>query len=292
MPIIPQAPPAPSFSALNLGQQQAQRSSLIADDFLDKIKGIFAVGLGGGLAVRGAQGLYNTTRRNLVGPKEAPTAPVMVVPSGNEEEKRAGVGDWLHHVIQNAPLAGDAHSVIQHPYFAPAALTAGAVGGYGGWKLTDMVLDSQRRGELKDELGDAQGKFEQALQPPLAPQGSPLGHDLDRLYADHKQQRKAASLLGAAGTAAQDAIGGPGVPGEVLGGAATGWPIIGLASAAITYSMLKSRQKQQVLQSALRKQHQQRLLTSPAYAVPEDIVSGEPFKQSPTQPRMPSEAAA
>jgi hypothetical protein len=141
-----------------------------------------------GAGARGVVGLGNFLHRNLVGPPRTPQRqsfvriPVPVEVDDEQPEKMAshdkladaaqefasGMGllrkpgeavGWLRNNLGGWGQ-GD---LKQMPWAYPAAAAAGIGGLYGGWKLTDYLLDKTRSTEQESELDTARRDYERAL---------------------------------------------------------------------------------------------------------------------------------
>ena len=123
-----------------------------------------------------------------------------------EEEEEEKKGYWrhgVHYSHKTKNLAGKKNkkqekqatnytSKTSLPWYMPAMLSAGLVGGVGTWKVIDHILDQRRRKELEDEVTTSRDEFQNALVSQYK-QGSDseLGVALDELYL---KMQKAAKL--------------------------------------------------------------------------------------------------
>lgn len=256
------------------------QDSLVKTKTWQDVGNVAGAAIGGGMALRGLQGLYNTMRRNLGHTQEPNSPPVLVIP----DRQKAAFNPFnaMMHPLDTAGeaitagaggvsdfLAGHgAEQATDWPMHHPLMLGAGALGMAGGWKGMDYLLDSQRKGELNDDLKHSREQFEQALQPGMASNGSALGQDLDRLYARQRVHHKAAD--------------GPSL-GSMTGMALAGWPLIAGATGYATYKALKARQNQHLLSSALQQRHRQQI-NAPMYAIPEDILRNSGDSETADEP--------
>lgn len=160
------------------------------------------------------------------------------------------------------------------PWAIPAGLAAGLGGLYGGWKLTDKILDARRKAELKGELDSAQTEYEQALMDEYKHQGktasdSTVAAELDKLYDQFLILEKNAGLSDMA-SAAIDPTTYTNAAGA-LGGA---YGLYGLTSGAVTaalvYNHFKKRQESELLRRAqsARRRKMYESQPSPLYAEP------------------------
>ena len=170
-------------------------------DALKAILGIGGGAMAAGAAVRGLSGLGSFLNRNLGGPTRTPQrqsfvripVPVKVrtpeerdaILAANESniDKEAGlaklaedawwtVADALGQLRRPGQVANWAQDAFggwgqpglwQKPWALPAAGAATAGGLYGGWKLTDYLLDKTKNMEQESELETARKEYESAL---------------------------------------------------------------------------------------------------------------------------------
>lgn len=235
----------------------ASRGSLIRQGaYADAAKlGLLAAGLGA--ALRGGAGLFQLGRKNMYpAARPAVSAPVTVdIPvrprKQDEEEdklKLAAATDkeagWFSDV-----LSGGANTDSNHWWGSPPlSFAAGAAGLYGGWKLSDMLMDSRRKSQLQSELDAAKKEYEEALRGE-----SKLGQALDHLFDELEKNANTADIAGSAmGLAALLGL---------IGGGGAGY---------LTYNMAKSRDPGALKEKA-KKQYraeQYRKRPSPIFARP------------------------
>jgi len=148
-------------------------------------------------------------------------------------------------------------------WYMPSMLGAGALGGYGGWKLIDHILDKRRRQEIDDEVDESRNEFQEALVSQYKRgSDSELGVALDELY--NKMNKEALDL---------DSIVSPDTRGRALGAYAT----YAIPSSILGYLLVKgladrgSRGK--ILEKAQRSRALKQQQSRPAelYAVPTPI---------------------
>lgn len=148
-------------------------------------------------------------------------------------------------------------------WYMPAMLGAGTLGGYGGWKLIDHILDKRRRQEIDDEVDESRNEFQEALMSQYKRgSDSELGVALDELY--NKMNKEALDL---------DSIVSPDTRGRALGAYAT----YAIPSSILGYLLVKgladrgSRGK--ILEKAQRSRALKQQQSRPAelYAVPTPI---------------------
>jgi hypothetical protein len=167
---------------------------------VDALRTIIGLGLGAtalGAGSRAMSGVGNFLGRNLGGPARTPMrqsfvripVPVAVrTPAERDamlaatEEKEAEfaklafdmrhVADWMGLLRRPGQVANTAQnwlggwgakSPLDMPWAIPAGVAAVGAGGYGGWKLTDYLLDKTRTAEQESELEEARKGYESAL---------------------------------------------------------------------------------------------------------------------------------
>lgn len=219
-----------------------QRTNLVNKELQQKLLQILGLGVGAGVAARGTQGVYNLFRRPTTPVDNAPLA--LKVPVQDEEKQASFLG-------------GDyATTWTGHPAAIPGAIAAAAGGSIGGWKLTDYLLDSRRKQQLRARLRKTKDEYERALLSEYAgkqsSETSELGRDLDELYDELEKRAEDPSLTPGdyAGQAAGTAIAGAG----------------GLAIAAglITHNLVNKRRQQEVLRKALAQRRRQKAMAGPS----------------------------
>jgi hypothetical protein len=170
-------------------------------DALRSVLGLGTTALAVGAAGRGLAGLGSFLGRELGGGAKTPQrqsfvripVPVRVRSRAEREAMLAAGRAEIDKEAGFAKLAGDAltsfadtmgmlrrpgevGNMIQNtiggwgesnkwnmPWHIPAALAAGAGGLYGGWKLTDYLLDKTRAAEQESEVSQARKEYEAAL---------------------------------------------------------------------------------------------------------------------------------
>jgi hypothetical protein len=236
-------------------QQQQLHGTALTD--IGRV-GLLMAGLGMGW--RGLEGLNNTYRRNTrERPQSLLHADYVDVPT---PMKTAGVGDWTASAVgavgaQLKPFVdpivdaakGNVSSGRYLPYYGPAMFGAAGLGAYGGYKLTDHVLDQRRKAESDDELEQARQAYMAALQG-----GSKLGEALDSLCDTLEEKRAAAGASDYAGVGLQ-----------MLGG------LLGmgtLSAGLLAYDATRKKRPDDVLEEAKRREARNRmqLRPSPIYA--------------------------
>lgn len=225
---------------------QAMNSRVLAS--LAKL-GLVSFGLGAG--ARGLKGLVSLGNRNLeptvlrTGLQGQPIDIPFPRKPDEEEEKRAegeGLFSSITKPVRDA-FSGNVSNVVSHPAFIPAAVIGTPLAAYGGYKLTDMLMNKRRKSEQESELEKIKREYEAVL----AGQHK-ISTDLDQLY-DHV---KKATNFGAADTI-----------GLLSGIGLGGLGLLGLGSGVLTYDMTKKRRAAQVLQAAKSRRDRLRMLRTP-----------------------------
>jgi hypothetical protein len=267
-----------------IAELNQQKSQVLTDEMWKQLKTLAMLGFGLGAGARGVQGLYNTTRRNLQPPRRSVYAPLTLdIPARPEKKERdAKLAHKLAHKQANpaAPAAPATptqpslfdyikslwpqHNTPQgHPLALPLGLATGAGSLYGGYKLTDWLLDKRRRQELEGELIQAQREYENALASQY--KSSALAEDLDKLcdLLDERWQKQAADAPAPSPSIAQPGTGDYanvlafGVPLTLAGLAALG-------SGSLAYDIVSKRRKAKLLEEARKKQlRRSRLMQAP-----------------------------
>ena len=236
--------------------------------------GLLMAGLGVG--ARGLQGLIGLGGRNLGGRNRVPglRSRTIDIPIDEEEaEKYAlakqGEFEWTSPTTWLDPLAeaakGDVSTPLAQPWVLPAALLGGPLAAYGGYKLTDKLMDKRRTSEQEARLERAKREYEAALRG-----RGKMGEDLDRLCSLMEKASRAADWAGV----------GTGIAATLAGLLATG-------SGMLTYGMTKQKRPAEVLRKAKLRRDRERMrrVPPPIFArvgrVPdEDEMEGEPLDKT------------
>lgn len=247
----------PSLVAPSLAAAKQQRMQQQAWSDVGRI-GLLMAGLGAGW--RGLEGLTAVTHRNLV--KRKPTLGHPEYVDIDPEEKHAAespIDKGLSALTSpfRQAMGGQVSAPQYLPWYLPLALMTGAGSAYGGYKLTDKLLDRRRNVELKSELDEAKDNYRTALRG-----GSKLATVLDQLC---NQLEKTAFMS-------------PDTAGMGLGAVLTAMGLLGAGSGLIAYDMTRKSSPDKVLDEAKRRQARARLRTapSPIYARLPSHLSTEP----------------
>jgi len=212
-----------------------------------------AVGIGAGL--RGLSELFRMGSQAIpVGKKrKALTAPSaiyaqMPVPRDDEDEKIASITSAVGDFV----AGGQAQTREGIPWFTPAVVGAPLLGGLGGWKFMDWMLDKRRKGQISEEVDAAKAEYEKALaeaQGVKRSSDSELGRTLDRLYELAIEKRS--------GTVAD------------MGGQALGLYLLAAGGAAgltgyAGYNWAKKRTRREIIDKALKNLKRKQQLQQPA----------------------------
>ena len=232
--------------------------------------GLLAAGVGA--AIRGGQGLYNLARRNAAQrPGGITRGRTIDVPVDEEEEKVADVLGAVADFTEPAwgpiveALKGNVSRSAYHPLAIPATIGAAGLGGYGGYKLTDLIMNQRRRAELKSELERSKREYEEAISG-----GHKISSVLDELF-DAWWEKAALTSNDVAGV--------------LIGGGITGAGLLALGSGVLAYDMTKKKNPAEVLRKAKQRRRRalQRRSPPPIFARPsrsvptEDEMEGEPL---------------
>jgi hypothetical protein len=129
------------------------------------------------------------------------------------------------------------------PWVIPAAAAAVGGGLYGGYKLTDWLLDKTRRREQDSELEAAKRRYEAALMGRFDKEAAAGSDPLDELAASCME--KDAAL------------------GTLAGLALLGMGTIGLGSGLASYNWARSRSRTKALEEAIRRRQEALFAQSP-----------------------------
>lgn len=233
---------------------------------LRQLKRIGLTGLGLGVAARGAQGVYNSLRRGAGIGHAPPTPRLLPIPTKQKQDedeeprlppyKMAGFFDDMFSGRR-------AQDVMGHPLALSGLLLTGAGALGGGWKLTDMLLDRDRRAAMAGELNEAKREYERALLGANDKEASELGRELDGLYDDllahdNPPGEKTALDFGD-------------LTGRTANLLLAGWLPLAIGSGLVAHNLTAGRRQQSVLQKALQQRHSQQLASSPFFAYPSAV---------------------
>lgn len=202
-------------------------------------------------------------------------------------EKKAyeadGLVDWLSHNIakpfyEDKPrgnqLMGDlATSIWGNPWAVAGSVPAAGAGLYGGYKLMDWLADSRRKSELDSELEQAYAEYEEALNDDRQLKQSSADPTLDDLFDDLEDTEKNAGVFGTAMKPFQNTMNhvfGTDATGGAMGAYLLAALLTGGATGTLSYDWAKKRQKQKLLEKAIKKREreQARRGPTPFVAVP------------------------
>jgi len=247
--------------AASFVDMQAQLQRQLRSEAMRDILNTALLGAGVAGTARGGQGLWNLLTRSgkkLRTRSSVAHLPVPYRPSFKDEQDKTAADKQAI----DTPKPG----VTSKPglwWYMPSMLGAGALGGYGGWKLIDHVLDKRRRQEIDDEVDESRNEFQEALISQYKRgSDSALGVALDELY--NKMNKESFDL---------DSIVSPDTRGRALGAYAT----YAIPSSILGYLLVKgladrgSRGK--ILEKAQRNRALKQQQSRPAelYAVPTPI---------------------
>ena len=269
-------------------------------DAVRNLLGLAGTSLALGAGVRGLSGLGSFFGRNVSGAPKTPQrqtfvripVPVkvrsraerdaMLAAAVEAQDKEAGfvkLADWAKTIADTAGLLrrpGQIPNLLQEhlggwgqtdmskmPWVYPTA-TLGALGGglYGGWKLTDLLLDKTKNMEQESELEAARQEYEKALagrRKIASAEAKPS--PLDEL-ADRYEKRALLSELTGTGLA-------------LAGGTA-------LLSGIGTYNWARSLSEEKAVEEAVRRRQAQiaEQAPSPIMAIPTPVPVYNPPRKS------------
>lgn len=122
-----------------------QVNQQMQSDAIKNILKVVALAAGTGAAVRGATGLFESSKNSKKGPR------VIDMPVAYPKEKNA---------IDSNSRATSPYGL---DYFLPGMILGGAGAAYGGWKGIDLLLNRAKEQESKAKLETAKKKYEEAL---------------------------------------------------------------------------------------------------------------------------------
>jgi hypothetical protein len=251
----------PDVNAIEAAIRQTM-SEQAKSEAMRRVMTALGVTAGAGIAARGAMGLGKQFSRAVRGPSRTmPTQQMLQVPveyeMDPEEQKLAndGAADAGGSVLDSIGksfgsfIHGDnASRWYGVPWAMPAVAGAGAGGLYGGWKLTDYVMDRRRKQEMKAKLDRARKEYREALLGKSASDGQETEATLlhDELVALHKEANDAYDAMGALA----------GMYGTAAGG-------VGLLGMLAAYNWAKKRQRRELVDKAQKRRFADRQMRQP-----------------------------
>jgi len=223
-----------------------------------------------GIGYRGLTGLRDT----LAAPSHTPPVSTQlpqtlkldqITPDADQEKLASGGLDatqnWLAEKL--APMLpkslGSTTKPLMNALGMPMGVMAAGGSAYGGYKLTDWILNKEKERNQESQLGAAETDYQNALaeQYQAAMQAKQAGDDLgiDSLVDVHTDRQKQAE--GGILQSANDAWG------ATSGVITTGMLLSALGSGALTYNHVRGKNKQDVLAKALKRRQMQRARYSP-----------------------------
>jgi hypothetical protein len=136
---------------------------------------------------------------------------------------------WAHSLLSGWGESSPGHM----PWVYPAGVAAAGAGLYGGYKLTDWLLDRARKHEISSELERARKEYQEAMLGQYAGQKAASADPLDALFEK------------------QAAVWGP-----LAGMGLLGMGTIGLASGMGAYHWARDRSKTRALEEAIRRRQE------------------------------------
>lgn len=142
---------------------------------------ILASGLAAGVGVRSLSGMGELLSHNLRRTPDAPEPTMINIPYRPvpQHEQRPEADKRLRRVSMNKAanlewmqdfLGGEhARSAWSYPMAYPAAILGALGTAYGGYKLTDKLIQNRKQKMLDEELNDARSEYHQALMRQFRP---------------------------------------------------------------------------------------------------------------------------
>jgi hypothetical protein len=197
--------------------------------------------LGAGVALRGAQGLWNLWSR----PRKKRKQPVQaVIPLPVKQ------ADFLEDLI-----GVGAQTSAEVPWSTGAKLVAVPAALYGGYRVMDAILDARRREDMRRDVQEAKQRFHTAL---LSQHKKPV-----KLAADADALTKCAAALDDLYDTLVDGIKQGSLPATFTRSLmALAVPVSAVVAMA-TYEQAKKRQDRQLLEEAERRRKQYRYQEHP-----------------------------
>ena len=258
---------------ISIDDIQTQFQKQLRGEAKRDILNTFLLSAGVAGTARGGQGLWNLLIRGRNKLRSRPGVAPLPVPyrpsfRNEEEEKEAQFPREQPKVV---PGSGPT-SKPGLGWYMPAMLGAGALGGLGGWKLIDQILDRRRRKEIDDEVNESRNEFQEALMSQYK-QGSDseLGVALDELYLKMQKSAKVGDLLDPRTYLSDDSMG------RIAGGYAT----YAIPSSILGYLFVKGLtdkgSRGRILEKAQRRRalKQQQARPAELYAIPTPIEKEE-----------------
>lgn len=253
--VAPVAAPTydPAAVAEHIAKGRSLYDQLHMQNMLSGWKGIAALGLGGGLALGGGQGLYDLIKRRLF-PQKRKTQHIAFVPVQDLDSGTRKTASWL----TGDSAGGELNST---PIYNTLRTGIGLAAAAGGWKGLEALLQARREQEQEQQVADAEEEFNTALrglQPAKAKRPSikvaaELGQALDKLY-DKLEKRAVADWPGF-------------LAGSIYGPYAA---LSALISGYGTYKAVSKGSQEQIIRRALERRARRRQAVQPAelYAAP------------------------
>jgi len=242
------------------------RNNVLITNTLRSLLRLSVAGVGLGAGFRGLLGL-----RDLLAEKKKPTTPqrhlVLEVPVKSAQHPYTFPDEqsWLYRwALRKNPsrarggweepsyIKGHVNAAGEHPKtpsaipMATALGTLGIGGGlYGGYKLVDWLLRSNRKAELEDELEEAKQEYRTALQQQLAGRGKQAQADGQAAMSQIKQ------FFGDVPAWALNAY----IPYALATGTLAG---------TLTYRAMRARQQRRLLEEAAKIRGRRELHAQPA----------------------------
>lgn len=241
----------PANSPINaIGENlRTQVNQQMQEDAIKKILSIMAFSAGAGAAIRGASGLFESSKNSKKGPR------VIEMPVAYPKEK----------------IAIDSNSKATSPYgldyFLPSLVVGAPLAAYGGWKGIDLLLNRAKEQESKAKLEAAKKKYEEAL---LGSYKKATDNCLDQAFSGYIQ-KAALDPVGSISNSFNSAF--PNASGLSKGLALT-WLLSSVpAGYYLVNKVMKKNSKRSILEEAVEERARRQALAQPPeiYAIPHGV---------------------
>jgi hypothetical protein len=165
---------------------------------------------------------------------------------------------WMH---QPGTLSGWQNpNMADKSWVYPAGAAAAAGGLYGGYKLTDFILDRTKKREQESELERARRDYQEALMGQYPPKAASAGDALDALYEASREKR--ANLVTRTLAGLPETVAGE-LPPWLVGTALTGMGTLAVGSGLASYNWARDHSQTKALEEAIRRRQEQLAAQSP-----------------------------
>lgn len=181
--------------------QSPARQQEVREKWIQQLLAMSALAAGGGMGLRGLQGLLHL---DPSGPAAKPSAALPqsmspILPEAEDEQnirKTAAEGEATPGIVSqlasSLPFNIDTTDPRLHQYTLPLSALAVGASGYGGYKLLDKLLGSQKKRTQEQELAAAEKKYREALaqqyQAAMMPKAASAIDQLSQQYEQIREQ--------------------------------------------------------------------------------------------------------